>query len=373
MKMSLLVVFVLVFVVSLVRGDCDVVSVTEASGTHYTAPAKLCPGDLIFEDQFDTFDVTKWQHEITLTGGGNYEFEYYLNNRTNSFVQDGQLHIKPTYLSTDYGEDFLYSGDLDLGAECTNDDNNGCHRTGTSTNILNPIESARIRTVESFSFIYGTVVVRARVPSGDWLWPALWFLPTDWEYGNWPVSGEIDLMESRGNKNYLSPDGLNIGSTQVGSTLHWGTSSETNQYPRTHYEQNNANGYDEDFHIYKVVWNPEGFLFYVDDELIGTVTPPDGGFYEFGEFSSSGLENPWSSGSKMAPFDKRFHMIINLAVGGTNYFPDGFTNPGGKPWSNTSPTAMTDFWQGKSQWEPTWGLDTDQSHFIIDYVQIFAV
>ncbi|XP_066259308.1 beta-1,3-glucan-binding protein-like [Euwallacea similis] len=353
--------------------DCDVASLTEASGTHYNPPAKLCPGDLIFEEQFDTLDLTIWQHEVTLAGGGNYEFEYYLNNRTNSYVQDGNLHIKPTYLSEDYGENFLYSGVLDLGNECTNNDNNGCYRQGSETNVLNPIESARIRTIESFSFLYGTAIVRAKVPAGDWLWPALWFLPTDFSYGGWPISGEIDLMESRGNKQFTSPDGVNIGVTQMGSTLHWGTSSETNQYPRTHYEQNNAAGYDQDFHIYKVVWNPDGFQFFVDDALIGTVTPPDGGFYEMGQFADSGIPNPWTSGTKMAPFDKRFHMIINLAIGGTSYFPDGFTNPGGKPWSNTSPTAMTDFWKGKSQWESSWNRGTDQSHFIIDYVQIYAI
>uniref|UniRef100_A0AAU8BSM0 Beta-1,3 glucan binding protein (Beta-GBP) isoform X3 n=1 Tax=Hypothenemus hampei TaxID=57062 RepID=A0AAU8BSM0_HYPHA len=368
---SLLVV--LVSEVPSSSADCDVPSETIASGTHYKPTDKLCPGDLLFEDQFDSFDLTKWQHEITLAGGGNYEFEYYLNNRTNSFVQDGHLHINPTYLSDDYGEDFLYSGTLDLGSECTNSDNYGCSRTGTASNILNPIKSARIRTVESFSFKYGTAIVRAKAPAGDWLWPAIWFLPTDWKYGGWPVSGEIDLMESRGNKNLVAPSGVNIGSQQMGSTLHWGTAPDTNQYPRTHFEKNNAAGYDADFHIYKVVWNSNGFLFYVDNELLGTITPPEGGFYEMGEFAAAGIANPWTAGTKMAPFDEKFHMIINLAIGGTNYFPDDDTNPGGKPWSNGSPTAMTDFWKGKSQWEPTWNLGSDQDHFIIDYVQIYAV
>ena len=70
--------------------------------------------------------------------------------------------------------------------------------------------------------------------TGDWLWPAIWLLPTDGEYGaDWPSSGEIDLVESRGNKN-LKHNGNTIGVDSMGSTLHWGTSYFTNQYPRTH-------------------------------------------------------------------------------------------------------------------------------------------
>lgn len=74
------------------------------------------------------------------------------------------------------GEDFLYSGTLSLwgGApadECTNNANYGCERTGNAQNILNPVKSARLRTVNSFSFKYGRVETRAKMPTGDWLWP----------------------------------------------------------------------------------------------------------------------------------------------------------------------------------------------------------
>ncbi|KAH1027565.1 beta-1,3-glucan-binding protein [Dendroctonus ponderosae] len=362
-----------VYLVQSAKAACDVASVTTASGTAYNPPSMLCPGDLIFEDNFDTFDESKWMHEVTMAGGGNGEFEYYRNSRTNSFAQDGNLHIKPTYLSEDYSEDFLYSGTLDITAECTNSDNNGCLRTGTSTNILNPIESARIRTLGTFSFKYGTVIARAKLPGGDWLWPAIWLLPTDWKYGSWPVSGEIDLVESRGNRELTDGSGFNFGTQLAFSTLHWGPSPSENQYARTHWERSNGAGYNNDFHTYKVVWNPEGFLFYIDDELLGTLNPPAGGFWELGEFQNSGETNPWSSGSKMAPFDEQFHLIINLAIGATNgYFPDGTNNAGGKPWSNDSPTPMTDFWKGKTQWEPTWNRDTDESHLIVDYIQVFA-
>ena len=53
---------------------------------------------------------------------------------------------------------------------------------------------------------------------GDWLWPAFWLLPKDGAYGTWPASGEIDIMESRGNAPGYPGGGVNA----FGSTLHWG-------------------------------------------------------------------------------------------------------------------------------------------------------
>ena len=53
----------------------------------------------------------------------------------------------------------------------------------------------------------------------------------------------------------------------------------------------------------------------------------------------------------------QFFLVMNLAVGGTEYFPDEASNPGGKPWSNDSPHAATDFWNAKNQWLPTWNLE----------------
>lgn len=355
------------------RADCQVPSETTTSGTFRTPTSKLCPGDLIFEDQFDSFNLNKWQHEITLSGGGNGEFQYYRNSRSNSYTLDGKLHIKPTYLVDDYGQDFLYSGTLNITSECTDPDTNGCVRTGTSKDILNPIQSARIRTLTSFSFKYGTMVTRAKILAGDWLWPAIWLLPTDWKYGPLPISGEIDNIESRGNRNLTDSSGRNLGSQLVSSTLHWGPSSAENKYTLTHWETTNSRGFNDDFHMYKVVWSPEGFLFYIDEELMGKLNPPVGGFWELGNFGNSTNTNPWRAGTRMAPFDQQFHIIINLAVGSTTYFPDDAQNPGGKPWKNNSPHPMTDFWKGRSQWEPTWKLDTDDYHFIVDYIQVFAI
>lgn len=76
-------------------------------------------------------------------------------------------------------------------------------------------------------------------------------------------------------------------------------------------------------------------MFSVDGSELATITPPDGGFYEMSNLPSQGIPNPWAGGSKMAPFDQEFFIILNVAVGGTNgFFSDYMDNLGGKPWVN---------------------------------------
>jgi hypothetical protein len=156
---------------------------------------------LVFSDEFNALDLKVWcaessnvvnpvvltsnrNHEITMGGGGNGEFEYYANNRSNSYVRDGILYIKPTLTADSIGAANLQDGfTLDLwGAQyravCTGNAFYGCERTSGGGRIINPIQSARMRTAESFSFKYGKVEIRAKLPRGDWLWPALWLLPT---------------------------------------------------------------------------------------------------------------------------------------------------------------------------------------------------
>ncbi|CAG9855666.1 unnamed protein product [Phyllotreta striolata] len=354
-----------------VYGDCKQ-SPTTVSGSH--APKNVCSGELIFEEKFDKIDNGIWQHEQTLGGGGNGEFQWYSDDPKNSYVQDGKLHIKPTLLTDEHNEDFLYSGTIEIPPDkCTNKDNNGCKRTGNSRVILNPIKSARLNTVNSFAFKFGKMEVRAKVPAGDWLWPAIWLLPKDWKYGGWPRSGEIDVMESRGNRQ-LYAGNKNIGVDEVACTLHWGPDPAHNQWEKTHYEKNLNGGFDKDFHKYQLEWTPEHIQLSIDDAVVGTVTPPGGGFWELGNLQQTGMQNLWTN-SKMAPFDQNFYIILNLAIGGTSYyFPDNTNNvPGPRPWSNAADNAMTTFWQGKGEWLPTWKMNTDDSHLQVDYVKVWAL
>ncbi|CAG2066282.1 unnamed protein product, partial [Timema podura] len=103
--------------------------------------------------------------------------------------------------------------------------------------IMLPIQSARIRTLGSFGFLYGRVEVRARMPRGDWIWPAIWMKPVDNEYGAWPSSGEIDLVEIRSNRKLRSSQGLSQGVDRMGATLHFGVNSSYNIWRPTHWEK----------------------------------------------------------------------------------------------------------------------------------------
>lgn len=174
---------------------------------------------------FVHFSNFKSFNRITAGGGGNWEFEYYTNNRSNSYTRDSILYIKPTLTADTIGEANLKSGyTLSLWGGspadlCTSNMFYGCERqSGGGGNVLNPIQSARIRSVNSFSFKYGRLEVRAKLPSGDWMWPAIWLLPKYNQYGEWPSSGEIDIVESRGNSPSYPSGGVNT----FGSTLHWG-------------------------------------------------------------------------------------------------------------------------------------------------------
>jgi beta-glucanase (GH16 family) len=89
-----------------------------------------------------------------------------------------------------------------------------------------PVKSAKLTTKNSFSFKYGKVQTYAKLPKGKWIWPAIWFLSKDGSYGTWPRSGEIDLLESRGNYE----DGCSAGVEEFGSTIHYGQNWDNTNY-----------------------------------------------------------------------------------------------------------------------------------------------
>lgn len=234
------------------------------------------------------------------------------------------------------GEHFLTSGRLDLhgGAPadlCTNAAHWGCERTGSATHPLNPVRSARLRTADAFAFKYGKVEVSAKLPAGDWLWPAIWLMPRDNAYGTWPASGEIDLVEARGNRELLQ-NGLNVGGEQLQQTLHFGpypgaaaasaaaaTSGGAGDGhtgtggPAAHQAASfvrsakpAGTAWSSDVHRYQLEWTPEKITFSVDDVETGTIAATKG-FWARGGFEGAlpGADNPWRlAGTPMAPFDQ---------------------------------------------------------------------
>ncbi len=212
--------------------------------------------ELVWSDEFDgsSIDVSKWEHEVNATGGGNNELQYYTARPENSFVKDGQLHIVA------HQEEY------------------------TSEGQTRYYTSARMRTPNKGDWKYCRVDVRAMVPFGKGLWPAIWMLPTDWEYGGWPSSGEIDIMEHINNQDEIH------GSVHTEAYNHKIGTQKSGQI-------SNPDA-DENFHIYSIVWTEDKIDFLVDNNIYYTFSNDKEGDY------------------KTWPFDKRFHLILNVAVGG---------------------------------------------------------
>ena len=344
------------------------------------APRSSFSSEPVWTEKWTNDWMERWQHELTLSGGGNWEFQYYNNNRTNSHVENNQLILKPGLLSELNGEDFLWTGNLNIwgGSDadaCTQNEWYGCERQGSGSNYLNPITSARVRSSKSFSFKYGRIEFEAKMPRGDWLWPAIWLLPEHQAYGKWPASGEIDIIEARGNQAYTC-DGQELGIRCAGSALHYGPYwAMDHYYSQTGEKCLETGDFSSSFHKFTMDWTPDSIEIYYDDELIQRTAPSDeGGFWEEGDFPS-GMVDPWrySDNHKMAPFDQKFYLIMNVAVGGTGgYFPDSCYNiNGGKPWSNQSPTAAKDFWNGKGMWMNTWDMEGYGSAMQVKEINVY--
>jgi hypothetical protein len=151
-----------------------------------------------------------------------------------------------------------------------------------------PYTSARLWTQPTFSQKYGRFEASISLPVGTGLWPAFWLMPQDSVYGGWANSGEIDIMEARGRL-----------PNEVSSAIHYGGSWPNNQYQSRKY-QFPIGITISDFNLYSVEWEETELRFYVNNILYYTIT----------DWYNTGYDFP-------APFDQRFHIILNLAVGGT--------------------------------------------------------
>ncbi|XMB72212.1 glycoside hydrolase family 16 protein [Mycoplasmatota bacterium WC30] len=147
--------------------------------------------------------------------------------------------------------------------------------------------SCRINTRDKFFFKYGRIDIVAKVPKGKGTWPALWMMSQENKYGNWPKSGEIDIMEHVGrNEN------------QVFLCLHTETYNHRNS-EQYYFETKVENATDE-FHKYSIDWDEQGITYYIDDDLIVKYNKAD---------KADSSHKGW-------PFDQEFFLIINLAIGG---------------------------------------------------------
>ena len=418
----------LVFAVPNASGcDAALLASSATSLKFHASPALPCSalsGGYLFCDDFSEGYISKWKHEIAATGGGNAEFQMYTQHPQNSFIEDGSLHLRPTLTHNTMGD---LRGNLDLHAlGCTSDWNNGCHNQGTLhaeasnpggklwasqvmtpeqlpelrqkiaaaglppceekdgvCNHMVPVGGLRQKPVMSakltsrFSFKYGRVEIVATLPRGDYLWPALWMLPTGG--GPWPTGGEIDIMESMGNGVESSFD-LDHSSTAAavhfGQNVSWYELAYTPTYERLLGEPFGTVAGRRQLspgpHTFGCYWARDNMYVYVDDDA-NRVLDMDQVFKRAAqkvlsepmavgvdargaqqasarrelaaEVAEQGYAAGWRKYSLMsgkavpdwlwreggdAPFNKPYHLIMNLAVGGNFFGSNGGLNPGDK-------------------------------------------
>ena len=221
-------------------------------------------GTLVWADEFNgsSIDDDSWEHMLgdgsaydLPPGWGNNELQSYTDRPENSFVSDGFLHI---VVRRDEG-DHAYT-------------------------------SARLRTLGHQEFLYGRFEARIRVPSGKGIWPALWMLPSESAYGGWAASGEIDIIET-----------INFADAAHG-TIHFGGEWPANVKSGATYSADDLD-LSESFHIYAIEWTPDEIRWYVDDVCYHRESSADW-------FSAGAPERT------RAPFDRPFHLLVNVAVGG---------------------------------------------------------
>ncbi|KAI1801547.1 glycoside hydrolase family 16 protein [Daldinia bambusicola] len=325
-------------------------------GLRSVAKHKYC---LVLEDNFTTFNGAVWTKEVQVGGFGNGEFEQTTGGDENVYVQGGHLFIKPTLQDADLINNFTII-DLLKDGTCTSKEPSDCiavtNSTAGNSSLVPPVKSGRINTKKGATIKYGRVEVTAKLPEGDWLWPAIWMMPANDTYGSWPASGEIDIMESRGNDRYYDQGGNDI----VSSAMHWGPDPDHDAWWKTNVKRQALHTtYSAGFNTFGLEWSQNYLFTYVNSRLLQVLYTDfkeplwtRGGFPE-ATANGTRLRNTWSpTGRANTPFDQRFYLILNVAVGGTNGWFEN--SKSGKPWIDNNPYTKQDFWNSQHVWLPTW-------------------
>lgn len=131
-------------------------------------------------------------------------------------------------------------------------------------------------------------------------------------YGKGPLSGEIELLQVYGNA-HMRCLNRHTNRQVVSSGLQWGpTDSAANATSAfSTYKLSEGVDFSTDFHIFSTEWSPEGFKFLVDGKLVGQLQVPEGGLWKYAIGDETKKDNPWVSGSPIAPFDQPVSRIVN--------------------------------------------------------------
>ena len=224
--------------------------------TGYTTPESYEGYGLTWSDEFSGTDINTnyWGFDIGGNGWGNNELQYYTNR--NAYLKDGMLVIRAQQES--------YSG-----------------RNYTS---------ARLKTQGKQNFQYGRIDIRARMPEGQGIWPALWMLGKNITEVSWPYCGEVDIMEMVG--------GGSGKDNRVLGTAHWNVGGLTTDYSPTYFgnTKSMSENLSNNFHVYSIVWDSNRIKWYIDDVQYHIMSIDDS--------------------ASLAAFQKEFFFIFNIAVGG---------------------------------------------------------
>ena len=247
-------------------------------------PEASAEWQLVWSDEFDgsALDSGNWEvqtgdgSQYGLTRWGNDELQWYTPD--NLVVEDGILRVEAR------------SEQVQAGF---------------------PYTSGRVRSLGKLDFQYGRVEARIRSASGKGLWSAFWMLPSDDRFGGWASGGEIDIMEV-----------VNAGTADENyyASLHHGFAWPLNQ---TTTESIGIADPAGDFHIYSIEWTADYIRWFVDGRNFMTVNAEHWYSYYY-----AGEQAGYAAGEGTAPFDRPFHLLLNLAVGGN--LP-GQVNPGAVP------------------------------------------
>lgn len=218
----------------------------------FDAPTSYPGLSLVWADEFDGpgIDPSNWTYDLGANGWGNQELQNYTNSEANSYIDQGNLIIRAEKLA---GDQF---------------------------------SSARLKSIDLREFQFGRVDVRAVVPGGQGIWPAIWMLGANFSEIGWPDCGEIDIMES-------------IGSDprRVHGTAHWGIDPSQHMYLGGSTAVPIPQTLADEYHVYSVEWEQDEVRWYFDNEEYFSITPDN-------------------MNGQPYPFNASFFLILNVAVGG---------------------------------------------------------
>ncbi|XP_059622331.1 beta-1,3-glucan-binding protein-like [Phlebotomus argentipes] len=352
------------------RPQCEF-SRTYVNGDH------VCKSTLVFEENFDTLNGSIWTREVKFPKDTeDAEFCSYQDRPENSYIRDGKLFIVPSLQEEvpGFNESFIRRGKLDFGKRCTPSTilNNPieCERQAGVTQVVSPVVSAQLTTKNSFKFKYGKVVIRAKLPTGDWLFPEMFLKSSQNVFGDDNlVNGLMRVAFIHSNKQLQTEQGAETDGLYLRGQLVLDR-SEANREKWMKVEIGQQH-WGADFHEYSLTWT---------DEMISMAV--DGKPYAHFRDKFCDKDHPcniehaslWESGSKLAPFDQEVYLVLGVGVGGLSDFPENCrTGPDRhpKPWRNTDPRAEKNFYNDKKSWYPTW--QGEEAGLQVDWVKIYSL